>query len=158
MRPLEEAYPSTAGKGRNGEEWMLKELQRQYPEVTDYTKDMAMQRRGIDFSIHHPKWQREYYLDVKNNLYIDHKNSSETSLLLELSKANGVPGWFVTSQSDRIYHVNSYLGRYVYYDLAQMRRWIISEIFNDRLSIFRTADGSELIKVRVDSCPFTNGM
>lgn len=152
MRTLEEAYPSTAGKGRSGEEWMLKELQRHYPDVTDYTQDMAMQRRGIDFSIRRPDWSREFYLDVKNNLYID-KQKNETVFSIELGKANNKPGWFVTSQADRIYHVNTYLNRYMYYDLSQMRRWVIREISNGTLKIFMTADGSELIRIDSQTCP-----
>lgn len=157
MKSLEQAYPTTAGKGRSGEQWMFDELKRHYTSVTDYTQDMNMQRRGIDFSIQHPKWQREYYLDVKNNLYIDHKNTADTSILLELTKSNRKPGWFITSQADRIYHVNSYLGRYVFYDLAYMRHWVMNELLQGRLSIFKTADGSELIRVKLLDCPFTNG-
>jgi hypothetical protein len=157
MDSLHKRYPTTAAKGRSGEQWMFEELKRQYHTVTDYTRDMNMQRRGIDFSIQHPKWQREYYLDVKNNLYIDHNNPHDTSILLELSKANGIPGWFITSQADRIYHVNSYLGRYVFYDLAQMRRWVMYELSQSRLTIFKTGDSSELIKVKLLDCPFTNG-
>ena len=157
MRSLEQAYPTTAGKGRSGEQWMFDELKRHYTSVTDYTQDMNMQRRGIDFSIQHPKWQREYYLDVKNNLYIDHKNTADTSILLELTKSNRKPGWFITSQADRIYHVNSYLGRYVFYDLAYMRHWVMNELLQGRLSVFKTADGSELIRVKLLDCPFTNG-
>lgn len=152
MQPLHKRYPTTANKGLAGEAWMRSQLERHYEVVNDYTLDMDMQLRGIDFSIQRSGWRREYYLDVKNNLYVD-KQTGNISLNLEITKANNAIGWFLTSQADRIYHVNTYVGKYLYYDLPTMRRWVIRELYNKRLNIFKTEDGSELIRILNTECP-----
>lgn len=136
-RKIEDAYPTTAAAGIAGEQWLLARLRAQYAEVADYTQDWHWQRRGIDFGIRAANWHDMIYLDVKNNL------RENGTFAVEIAKAADRPGWFVSSQAHRIYHVCPSQNRYMLYDLPAMRQWVICNL--NRLDITQLADGSKLI-------------
>ena len=81
-----------------------------------------MQSQGIDFGIKEPNWRREFTLDAKTNLYIEREYYA---FKIELQRENKA-GWFYTTKADRINHVNSYTGKYLFYDLNEMRYYINS--------------------------------
>lgn len=154
MNNINKRYPFTAPKGIAGERFLYPILQRHYDVVSDYTDDFVMQCRGVDFGIKKTNWSRERLVDVKNNLWIiDINDKSTWSIILELSKSRydgSRVGWFHTSQADRIYHVNTYHKAYVYYDLNEMRRWVIREIINgNTLDYEQLPNGSELLTINV---------
>lgn len=146
MSRLEEKFGSVGKKGNYGEIYLLKELKKMYT-VSDYRNDMAMQRRGIDFGITKPGWRREYTLDSKTNLYLE---SDWYAFKIELESA-GKPGWLYDSQADRIYHVNTYKGAYLYYNLPEMRSYITKRLSNgDMTNIsYEYENGDTLLKIIV---------
>lgn len=119
MHQLTKKFGRLGTKGANGERWLLERLSKRY-QTTDYRDDFVMQTQGIDFGIKEPSWRREFTLDVKTNLYIE---KDFYAFKIELQRENKA-GWFYTAKADRIYHVNSYIGKYLYYDLNQMRYYI----------------------------------
>lgn len=126
MKPLSEKFGALGNKGAKGETWLFERLSKRY-QTSDYRKDAIMQSQGIDFGIKEPNWRREFTLDVKSNLYIEREYYA---FKIELQRENKA-GWFWNSRSDRIYHVNSYLGKYLYYDLNEMR-YCVSKILLDK--------------------------
>lgn len=135
MHQLTSRYGSLGTKGAIGENWLLGRLSRRY-QTTDYRDDFVMQTQGIDFGIKEPSWRREFTLDVKTNLYIE---KDFYAFKLELESDNKA-GWLYSSKADRIYHVNTYFGKYLYYDLNQMRYYITKRMLEspDALTIIRT--------------------
>lgn len=127
MSVLEQRFGAVGRKGSLGEDWMFKKLQSNFI-VSDYRKDYVMQTQGIDFGIKKPEWHREFTLDVKTNLYLP--DADWYGFKLELESDNKA-GWFFTSKADRIYHVNSYLGKYLYYDLNMMRYYVTKKLINN---------------------------
>ena len=121
MKPLSEKFGALGNKGAKGETWLFERLSKRY-QTSDYRKDAIMQSQGIDFGIKEPNWRREFTLDVKSNLYIEREYYA---FKIELQRENKA-GWFYTSKADRIYHVNSYTGKYLFYDLNEMRYYINS--------------------------------
>ena len=121
MKPLAEKFGALGNKGAKGETWLFERLSKRY-QTSDYRKDAIMQSQGIDFGIKEPNWRREFTLDAKTNLYIEREYYA---FKIELQRENKA-GWFYTSKADRIYHVNSYTGKYLFYDLNEMRYYINS--------------------------------
>ena len=121
MKPLSEKFGALGNKGAKGETWLFERLSKRY-QTSDYRKDAIMQSQGIDFGIKEPNWRREFTLDAKSNLYIEREYYA---FKIELQRENKA-GWFYTSKADRIYHVNSYTGKYLFYDLNEMRYYINS--------------------------------
>ena len=121
MKPLSEKFGALGNKGAKGETWLFERLSKRY-QTSDYRKDAIMQSQGIDFGIKEPNWRREFTLDAKTNLYIEREYYA---FKIELQRENKA-GWFYTSKADRIYHVNSYTGKYLFYDLNEMRYYINS--------------------------------
>ena len=121
MKPLSEKFGALGNKGAKGETWLFEKLSKRY-QTSDYRKDAIMQSQGIDFGIKEPNWRREFTLDVKSNLYIEREYYA---FKIELQRENKA-GWFYTYKADRIYHVNSYTGKYLFYDLNEMRYYINS--------------------------------
>jgi hypothetical protein len=142
-------YPTTAAKGRQGEAWMLQQLQKIYA-VQDYTQDMQMQANGIDFGIMRDGWQRARYIDIKHNVWSTPHNTMVFAI--EIARADGAPGWFLTSRADRIYHCNTRLGIYTYYDLPTMRQWIVQRALQQQCHAWNS-HGCQLITVTIDACP-----
>jgi len=132
MGQLSTKFGSIGAKGEVGEEFILKKLQEQY-QVSDYRNDMIQQSQGIDFGIKHPSWRREYTLDSKNNLFID---TDYYAFKIEL-EFRGKAGWFYTSKADRIYHTNAYLGKYLYYDLNELRYFVTKKLLENDHSQFK---------------------
>lgn len=132
MGQLSTKFGSIGAKGEVGEEFILKRLQEQY-QVSDYRNDMIQQSQGIDFGIKHPSWRREYTLDSKNNLFIDNGYYAFKIELEFREKA----GWFYTSKADRIYHTNAYLGKYLYYDLNELRYFVTKRLLENDHSQFK---------------------
>lgn len=132
---LEERFPMTGTKGQVGEMWLKSILQSYGYEVTDYGNQIEHQTRGYDFSIKKPEWLRDYYLDCKNNLYIDYRKEDEYHFKVEIEEY-GKLGWFFSSRADQIYHVNTYSKVYVMYDLNKMRKLVINALFNNDTSLF----------------------
>jgi len=132
MGQLSTKFGSIGAKGEVGEEFILKKLQEQY-QVSDYRNDMIQQSQGIDFGIKHPSWRREYTLDSKNNLFID---NDYYAFKIEL-EFRGKAGWFYTSKADRIYHTNAYLGKYLYYDLNELRYFVTKKLLENDHSQFK---------------------
>ncbi len=126
MGQLSTKFGSIGAKGEAGEEFILKRLQEQY-QVSDYRNDMIQQSQGIDFGIKHPSWRREYTLDSKNNLFID---NDYYAFKIEL-EFRGKAGWFYTSKADRIYHTNAYQGKYLYYDLNELRYFVTKKLLEN---------------------------
>ena len=131
MGHLINRYGTTGIKGEAGEEFMYKMLQLDYT-VSDYRKDLIIQGQGIDFGIRRPEWNREYTLDVKNNLYLD---SSYYAFKIEIQSGTEA-GWFFTSKADRIYHTNAYSGRYLYYNLNELRYFVTKRLLSNDYSDF----------------------
>ena len=132
MGQLSTKFGSIGAKGEAGEEFILKRLQEQY-QVSDYRNDMIQQSQGIDFGIKHTSWRREYTLDSKNNLFID---NGYYAFKIEL-EFGGKAGWFYTSKADRIYHTNAYLGKYLYYDLNELRYFVTKKLLENDHSQFK---------------------
>ena len=123
MNQLETKFGSVGAKGAQGETWLLEKLNQRY-QTHDYRQDFIMQSQGIDFGIFDSSWRREYTLDVKTNLYIE---KDFYAFKIELQRENKA-GWFYRSKADRIYHVNTYYGKYLYYDLNEMRYYITKNL------------------------------
>ena len=123
MVSLSTKFGALGTKGSDGETYMYNVLKSKY-QVNDYRQDIIMQSQGIDFGIKDPKWRREFTLDVKTNLYIE---KDFYAFKIELQRENKA-GWFYNSRADRIYHVNAYMGRYLYYDLNEMRYYITKRL------------------------------
>jgi hypothetical protein len=132
MGVLAAKFGAIGAKGEAGEEFILNQLTKSY-QVSDYRQDMIQQSQGIDFGIKHPSWRREYTLDSKNNLYIC---PEYYAFKIEL-EANGKAGWFFTSKADRIYHTNAYMGKYLYYDLNELRYFVTKRLVDNDHSQFK---------------------
>jgi hypothetical protein len=134
MGQLANRFGKVGAKGESGENYLYEVLKNQYT-VSDYRTDMVMQTQGIDFGIKKPEWRREYTLDVKNTLYIE-KNNEYIAFKIEL-ECNKQPGWFFTSKADRIYHTNAYMGKYLYYNLDEMRYYVNKKLIAQDTSTFK---------------------
>lgn len=147
MGHLINRYGTTGIKGEAGEIFMYNELQREYI-VSDYRTNMILQSQGIDFGISKPDWQREYTLDVKNNLYIA---NSYYAFKIEI-ESNAKAGWFFTSKADRIYHTNAYMKQYLYYDLNELRYFVTKKLLAHDYSHFKIVphNGDVLIQFQLD--------
>ena len=132
MGVLETKVGTVGAKGEAGEEFIYTQLSKNY-QVTDYRLDLIQQSQGIDFGIKHPSWRREYTLDSKNNLFI---TTSYYAFKIEL-EANGKAGWFYTSKADRIYHTNAYMGKYLYYDMNELRYFVTKRMLENDYSQFK---------------------
>jgi hypothetical protein len=132
MGVLARKFGAIGAKGEAGEEFIFKELKKHY-QVSDYRQDMVQQSQGIDFGINHPSWRREYTLDSKNNLFI---TTEYYAFKIEL-EANGKAGWFYTSKADRIYHTNAYMGKYLYYDMNELRYFVTKRMLENDYSKFK---------------------
>jgi hypothetical protein len=143
-----EIFNKQLSKGRIGESWFLDMAKEHWDEVYDYTNFALWeqtQKSGIDFGFKNREWSSEIYTDVKSNLYYNqYKNDWEFGI--EYSKWSSLhkkyhgreeeKGWIQDSKSNRIYHTevlgskeDGYFseGRYVYYDLDEMRSFIYRE-------------------------------
>ncbi len=136
-------FKKQLSKGRIGEAWFLDMARQHWDEVYDYTNfDMwkETQKMGIDFGFKNKNWSNEITTDVKSNLYYsEYQNDWEFGieyLKWHHSKKNEhkreeEDGWVQDSKSDRIYHTEVTdgfaTGRYVYYDLHEMRNFIYRE-------------------------------
>ena len=148
MSNLSDKFGNLGTKGANGETWLYRVLSKRY-QTSDYRQDYIMQTQGIDFGIKEPNWRREYTLDVKTNLYIE---QDFYAFKIELQRENKA-GWLYTSKADRIYHVNSYTGRYLYYDLNEMRYYITKRLLKSPNSFnISESNGDILLQLK-----FPNG-
>ncbi len=111
---LTERFGQSGLVGGQAEEYAYPLLQAAYDEVIDLREDKEAQYRGIDFGIRQFEWKHPYYLDVKGNLH-------NGMFYLEFQKSDGRPGWFHTSTSHRIYHVDVEEEKIARYDLHKMR-------------------------------------
>ena len=136
-------FTKQLSKGRIGEAWFL-DMARQHWDIvedyTDYEKYKDKQESGIDFGFKNEDWDDMMYTDVKSNLKFSNY-SKEWEFGIEYKKwhfskieehgREEEDGWIHDSLSDRIYHmeVNKGIasGRYVYYDLREMRSFIYRE-------------------------------
>lgn len=144
-RTLTEKFPTTGTKGEIGEQWLKSILQSYGYEVNDFSNIVEHQKRGYDFSIKKSGWLREYYLDCKNNLYID----GDYHFKVEIEDY-GKLGWFFSSQADRIYHVNPYMNTYITYDLNEMRKLVIDALFKNDTSLFKRVVYNRSILLQFD--------
>jgi hypothetical protein len=135
----------TAGeKGGNAEDWLYRKLQTIYDDIVDYRSDMIKQGEGIDFSVKKKNWFRPFTLDCKSNLYIDQDQDTETYKTYFEYIKNGKPGWFLKSKADRIYHINTFKGKGIFYDLNEMRQVV------SRRLLFQDMKGFEVVKTEND--------
>ena len=147
MSHLGERFGIRGEKGSAGEVWMYNKLKERYT-VKDYRTDFVLQTQGIDFGISLPAWRREFTLDVKTNLYTPPENWY--GFKLELQRANKA-GWLFTSKADRIYHVNAFQGKYLYYDLNEMRYYITKKLLDNNMDNFTITkiDGDILLQIKI---------
>ena len=131
MGQLGTKFGKTGYKGEAGEAFIYEVLSHDQS-VTDYRQDMVMQSQGIDFGIKKPDWRREYTLDSKNNLYIE---KTYFAFKVEIESDNKA-GWFFSSKADRIYHTNTYSGKYIYYDLNELRYYVTKKLILNDFSTF----------------------
>jgi hypothetical protein len=115
---LTEKFGTAGTKGVQGELWLKNILEQNYDECIYLPNDEFFQKRGIDFRIKKAHWRRYYQLDCKHNL------DDRGNFYVEVYKEKGLPAWFLTSQSDRMYHINVEHEFLYYYDLPQMRKRI----------------------------------
>ena len=133
-KQLTERFGQSGLVGGKAEEYAYSQLLNAYDSVIDLREDKEAQYRGIDFSIKQRKWKHAYSLDVKGNLH-------NGMFYLEFQKSDGRPGWFHTSTSHRIYHVDVEEGKIAWYDLHNMRM---------RLLDMGTVSKNELLRLSVD--------
>ena len=147
MGVLETKFGTVGAKGEAGEEFIYTQLSKNY-QVTDYRLDLIQQSQGIDFGIKHPSWRREYTLDSKNNLFI---TTGYYAFKIEL-EANGKAGWFYTSKADRIYHTNAYMGKYLYYDMNELRYFVTKRMLENDYSQFKVVhhNGDVLLQFTIN--------
>ncbi len=115
---LTERFGQSGLVGGKAEDYAFPLLLDAYDSVIDLREDMEAQYRGIDFSIKQKKWNHSYYLDVKGNLhngmfYLEFRKTFQHSTRQQ-------PGWFHTSTSHRIYHVDVEEEKVAWYDLHQI--------------------------------------
>jgi hypothetical protein len=118
-KQLTERFGQSGLVGGKAEEYAYSQLLNAYDSVIDLREDREAQYRGIDFSIKQKKWKHAYSLDVKGNLH-------NGMFYLEFFKGNR-PGWFHTSTSHRIYHVDVEEGKVAWYGLPEMRMRLLDE-------------------------------
>ena len=116
---LTERFGQNGLVGGKAEEYAYSQLLHAYDSVGDHREDIEAQYRGIDFSIKQKKWNHAYSLDVKGNLHNE-------MFYLEFQKGNR-PGWWHTSTSHRIYHVDVEEGKVAWYGLPEMRMRLLNE-------------------------------
>jgi len=117
---LTERFGQSGLIGGRAEEYAYPLLQAAYDEVIDLREDNEAQYRGIDFGIKQNSWSHVYYIDIKGNLH-------NGMFYLEFRKNDGRPGWFHTSTSHRIYHVDVEEEKIAWYDLHKMRMRLLNE-------------------------------
>ena len=111
--------------GGKAEEYAYPLLQEAYDTVIDLREDKEAQYHGIDFSIRQNSWKHAYTLDIKGNL---HNGLFCFEFRKTYQHSNRVtPGWFHTSKSDRIYHVDVDNEQLVWYELPKMRMRLLEE-------------------------------
>ena len=136
---LTERFGQSGLDGGKAEDYSYPLLQKAYDEVIDLREDPEAQYRGIDFGIKQAKWKHPYYLDVKGNLH-------NGMFYLEFRKADGRPGWFHTSTSHRIYHVDVEEEKVAWYDLHKMRmRLLDMGVMLDEKSLLRLSNTDSLV-------------
>ena len=146
MSVLSNKFGARGAKGSDGEEFLFNKLNANYT-VSDYRMNYQMQSQGIDFGIKKPDWHREFTLDAKTNLYLE---SDWFAFKIELQRANKA-GWLFTSKSDRMYHVNSYAGKYLFYELNEMRYYITKKLLDGNFDAFKIVkmDGDTLLQFTI---------
>lgn len=142
---LTEKFPTTGNKGEIGEAWLKFILQSYGYEVIDYANQIEHQKRGYDLGIKKPEWLREYYVDCKNNLYVDNDYHFKVEI-----EDYGKLGWFFSSRADRIYHVNTYTKSYIMYDLNEMRKLVIDSLFKNDTSLFKQVQYNGALLLQFD--------
>jgi len=120
MSQLENRFGEAGRKGDVGEKWVFPKLKTVYDEVIDCREDRMWQMLGVDFAITMKKWSRYYLVDSKHNLHND------GVIRIELDKGRHYKqlGWYFTSRSDRIIHVDVENEKLLWYDLSEMREYI----------------------------------
>ena len=142
---LTERFPDTGAKGERGEVWLKSILQSYGYDVIDYGNIVEHQKQGYDFGIKKPEWLREYYLDCKNNLFVD----NEYHFKIEIED-HGKLGWFFSSRADRIYHVSTYTKSYVVYDLNEMRKLVVNALLTNDTSLFKRVEYNGALLLQFD--------
>ena len=136
-KQLTERFGQSGLDGGKAEDYAYPLLQKAYDEVIDLREDQEAQYRGIDFSIKQKKWRHAYSLDVKGNLH-------NGMFYLEFQKG-GRPGWFHTSTSHRIYHVDVEEGKIAWYGLPEMRKRLLDMGTSDDSGLQRFSVTDSLI-------------
>ena len=118
-----EKFGEAGEKGSLAEQKIMSYYSKIGYEVKDLTADTTgsfeYESRGIDFGIKKSSWKNWMYCDSKANL-------SGNTTFLEIVKL-GKPGWFCSSQSNRIKHYDLATGRMAYYDLPEMRMEVVKK-------------------------------
>lgn len=129
MSNLIEKFGKDGIKGSLGEIWFYNHLLETYDQVIDYRDDSIWQMFGIDFAIKKEKWSRYFLLDVKTNL------RSDGTFFLEVDGGRGCRkmGWFLASKADRIVHLNVEEEKFLWYDLPEMREYML--FHKDKISL-----------------------
>lgn len=146
---LERKFGSVGKTGNSGEElvWSKLIVAKQkgiYDQIFDYRLDMDMQARGIDFGIKKDSWKRIYYIDSKCSIW---RKGNEMGGYLELEKrmyGTLIPGWYCSSQSDRIWMPDLKTNSIYHYDLKDMRRMVTYINYGTdrpKLDMINTNDG-----------------
>lgn len=148
-KSLTEKFGTTGVKGEIGEVWLKSILSSYGFEVTDYANQVEHQKKGYDLGIRRPEWIREYYLDCKNNLYIDYRKNNEYHFKVEIED-HGKLGWFFASRADRIYHVNTYSKTYIMYDLDKMRQLVVNALLNNDTTLFNKVSYNGALLLQFD--------
>lgn len=146
--PLEKRFGKRGKKGDDGEKWLFRILNEseQFDEVKDFTKEYKMQELGIDGSVFKKSWYKPYYFDCKHNLI---KEGKIYKLCFEMTKwGSGKPGWFYTSNSDRIYHVSVKHKTSIFYDLKQMRKRIREQLDLENIKIIHRQKRESLLIIK----------
>jgi len=136
-------FEKQLSKGKIGEAWFRTMADQHWDEYYDYTNYKLWentQKMGIDFGFKNNSWPNEITADVKSNLYYnEYRNDWEFGIEYskwhhskkDEHKREAEDGWIQDSRSDRIYHTEVTdgvaTGRYVYYDLHEMRNFIYRE-------------------------------
>jgi len=150
---LTDRFGKEGSKGQRGEDWLHTILKSYGYEVTDYGSNVEHQKRGYDFSIKKPNWLREYYLDCKNNLFVD----SEYHFKIEIED-HGKLGWFFSSRADRIYHVSTYANSYLMYDLNEMRQLVVNALLKNDTSLFKRVSYNGALLLQFDINDMNKGL
>ena len=134
-------FGQAGAKGSLGEQKIMEYYNRIGYDVDDLTADTTgsfeYESRGIDFRIKKSSWKNWMYCDSKANL-------SGNTTFLEVTK-DGKPGWFCSSQSNRIKHYDVVSQRMAYYDLPEMRLEVIKQGL--------IPDARGLIKIDINDFP-----